>query len=73
MDIILLKFLNKHWWVGQKSDTALFMLHQLAQDIRVYIKNQIEEELDNINLFPKFKIRRSVSCPEIRVLCKSRP
>jgi hypothetical protein len=68
MDSILLKFLNKHWWVGEKPHTALFMLHQLAQDIRTYIKKQTDEELANINFFPNFKLCRSVSCPEFRVM-----
>ena len=66
MERIFAKFVNKYWWVGNRSEMALIILKQIVDDIRKYISSHVEEEMVNINLYPKLKPqRRSQSCPNL--------
>jgi hypothetical protein len=64
MDHVLNKFYTKIWWVKTKPEIALIILKQIETDIREYISKQIRD----MNLRPKFKLRRSWSVPNLATI-----
>lgn len=64
MENLLLKFLNKSWWVGGRPEIALAILKQISVDIRDHIGQVVSTEISNLSLYPcRNQIRRSWSMP----------
>jgi hypothetical protein len=61
MEHMLHKFYTKIWWIRAKPEIALIILKQIETDIREYISNQLRD----MNLHPKYRLRRSWSVPNL--------
>lgn len=65
MERVLHKFQTKIWWVKSKPEIALLILKQIETDIREFISTQLANEMVRLNLYPKFRVHRSWSVPNI--------
>lgn len=67
MERVLQKFQTKIWWVRSQPEIALLILKQIETDIREFISTQLANETAFLNLYPKFKVYRSWSVPNLEV------